>query len=63
MFPISDEMGRVVAFGGRALKKDDQPKYLNSPESAVYHKGNVLYGLHLAKKHIKEQDLAIVVEG
>ncbi len=63
MFPISDEMGRVVAFGGRALKKDDQPKYLNSPESVVYHKSNVLYGLHLAKKHIKEQDLAIVVEG
>ncbi len=63
MFPIADIMGRIVAFGGRALKKDDQPKYLNSPESIVYHKSKVLYGLHLAKKHIKEQDLAIVVEG
>ncbi len=63
MFPISDAMGRVVAFGGRALKKDDQPKYLNSPESAVYHKSKVLYGLNLAKQDIKHEDLAIVVEG
>jgi len=63
MFPICDDVGRVVAFGGRALKKGDEPKYLNSPESPVYHKGRVLYGLHLAKSHIKEQDLCVVVEG
>lgn len=63
MFPIWDGNGRVVGFGGRALKTGDQPKYLNSPESPIYHKGDVLYGFDKAKKTIREQDLAIVVEG
>ncbi len=63
MFPIWDAKGRVVGFGGRALKKGEQPKYLNSPESPIYHKSDVLYGFDKAKKAIREQDLAVVVEG
>ncbi|OGJ52694.1 DNA primase [Candidatus Peregrinibacteria bacterium RIFOXYC2_FULL_41_22] len=63
MFPIFDDRGRVVGFGGRALKKDEQPKYLNSPESSVYHKGNILYGMNFAKPHIREKDFVVVVEG
>lgn len=63
MFPIFDHMGRVVAFGGRALKKDQEPKYLNSPETAIYHKSNVLYGFSFAKSSIKEQQEVILVEG
>ncbi|MBU1019495.1 DNA primase, partial [Patescibacteria group bacterium] len=63
IFPIFDDMGRVVGFGGRALKKGDEPKYLNSPDSPVYNKSKVLYGLNLAKEHIKSEDLAVVVEG
>ena len=43
IFPITDLRGRVIAFGGRALEKDAQPKYLNSPETALFHKGNNLY--------------------
>lgn len=60
--PIQDEQGRVIAFGGRTLV-DDQIKYLNSPESPVYTKGEHLFGLHLAKDFIKENDAVIVVEG
>jgi DNA primase len=63
MFPIFDDRGRVIGFGGRALKKDEQPKYLNSPESVVYHKGNILYGMNFAKPHIREKDFVVVVEG
>jgi len=63
MFPISDHMGRVVGFGGRALKKDQEPKYLNSPETAIYHKSNVLYGFSYAKASIKEKKAVILVEG
>jgi len=63
MFPITDHMGRIVAFGGRALKKDQEPKYLNSPETAIYHKSNVLYGFSFAKPSIKEKKSAILVEG
>ncbi len=63
MFPISDHMGRVVGFGGRALKKDQEPKYLNSPETAIYHKSNVLYGFSHSKPAIKEQKSVILVEG
>lgn len=63
IFPIRDHMGRIVGFGGRAVSKDDQPKYLNSPESKIYHKGNILYGLYYAKQAIKEKDFAFVVEG
>lgn len=63
MFPIWDQRGKIVGFGGRALKKEDQPKYMNSPESPIYHKGDILYGFYRAKKAIREADLAIVVEG
>ncbi|MBI5152710.1 DNA primase, partial [Candidatus Peregrinibacteria bacterium] len=63
MFPISDSQGRIIAFGGRAMKDGQEPKYLNSPETDIYHKSSVLYGLHFAKKFIKEQDAVLVVEG
>lgn len=62
MFPILDELGRHVAFGGRAMG-DDQPKYLNSPESAVFQKRRTLYGLHIAKQAMRRVSRAIVVEG
>jgi len=63
MFPIFDYMGRVVGFGGRALKEDQMPKYLNSPETMIYSKGKVLYGLSHGKKYIKENDKVVIVEG
>ncbi len=64
MFPIHNLTGRVLGFGGRTLKKDKNvPKYVNSPESEIYHKSNVLYGLHLAKKAIIDHDLCFLVEG
>ncbi|MGA9575233.1 MAG: DNA primase [Lysobacterales bacterium] len=62
MFPIHDRRGRVIAFGGRALS-DDGPKYLNSPETALYHKGRELYGLYLARQRSGRLDHIIVVEG
>ncbi len=63
MFPILDLQDRPVAFGGRALREEDQPKYLNSRESPVFHKGRVLYALSLAREAIREAGYAIVVEG
>lgn len=63
MFPIRDHLGRVVAFGGRALKKDQEPKYLNSPETSLYHKSKVLYGFYQAKNGIKERNEVVLVEG
>ncbi len=62
MFPISDKRGRVIGFGGRVLG-DEKPKYLNSPETRVYHKGQELYGLHEAKQANKKLKRLIVVEG
>lgn len=62
MFPISDLTGRTIAFGGRIIG-DKQPKYLNSPETILYHKGSHLYGLNLARSTIRERDFAILVEG
>ncbi|MDE2089978.1 MAG: DNA primase, partial [Gammaproteobacteria bacterium] len=62
MFPIRDRRGRVVAFGGRVLD-DATPKYLNSPETAVFHKGHELYGLHEARAAVKRLDRLLVVEG
>lgn len=62
MFPITDHRGRVIAFGGRELDGSD-PKYLNSPESRIFHKSDILYGFYQAKSHIAEADYAIVVEG
>src|SRR3989441_2237042 len=61
-FPISNESGKIVAFGARALG-DDQPKYLNSPETPIYSKSNVLYHMDRAKEGIRRQDFAILVEG
>ncbi|MGO1788574.1 MAG: DNA primase, partial [Sphingobacterium sp.] len=64
IFPIHNLTGRVVGFGGRTLKTDKKvPKYVNSPESDIYHKSNVLYGLHLAKRAIAEKDVCYLVEG
>ena len=62
VFPIKDQRGRVIAFGGRVLG-DDKPKYLNSPETEVFHKGRELYGLYEAKKATRKLDKIIVVEG
>ena len=62
MFPIQDRCGRVIAFGGRALGEDG-PKYLNSPETELFHKGRELYGLYLARQRVGRQDEIIVVEG
>jgi DNA primase len=64
MFPIHNLSGRVIAFGGRILKKDDKTaKYINSPESEVYHKSNVLYGIYFAKNSIIKHDNCFLVEG
>jgi DNA primase len=63
MFPICDRSGRVIAFGGRTLDKDGQPKYLNSPETPLFHKGAVLYNHHQARKAAHERGNIIVVEG
>ncbi|TRX75091.1 DNA primase [Pseudomonas mangiferae] len=62
MFPIRDTRGRVIAFGGRVLG-DDKPKYLNSPETPVFHKGQELYGLYEARMHNRDLDEVMVVEG
>ena len=62
MFPICDVHRRTVGFGGRILR-EGQPKYLNSPESIVYHKGEVLYGLYEAKQSISEKESVLLVEG
>ena len=63
VFPICRESGSVVAFGGRALEAEQQPKYLNSPETAVYSKGRILYGLHLTKAAMRRLGYAVLVEG
>lgn len=63
IFPIQAPSGRVVGFGGRALSDEDQPKYLNSPESPIYRKSQVLYGLYQARDALRRQGQALVVEG
>lgn len=64
MFPIHTISGKVVAFGGRTLKKDDKTaKYLNSPESEIYHKSDELYGIFFAKQAIVKEDRCFLVEG
>jgi DNA primase len=64
MFPIHNFTGRIVGFGGRTLKTDKAvPKYVNSPESEIYHKSNLLYGLFFARKAIREHDVCFLVEG
>lgn len=63
MFPVWDHSGKVRGFSSRAVLPDQVPKYLNSGESFVFDKGNILYGFNLAKSHIREQDNVIIVEG
>jgi DNA primase len=64
IFPIHNLSGKVIAFGARILKPDkNQPKYLNSPETEVYHKSNVLYGIFQAKNAIRAEEVAYLVEG
>ena len=62
IFPIIDPRHRVIAFGGRSLA-DEEPKYLNSPDTAIYHKGEILFGLNLSKEDIKKSKTAVLVEG
>lgn len=63
IFPVWDSLGRVVGFGGRALAKDQEPKYLNSPETLVYQKSQLLYAFFQAKDFIKKSQTVVVVEG
>ena len=63
IFPIRDELGRPIAFGARKIDPEDEPKYLNSPESEIFHKGKTLYGLDLASRSIARSRTAIVCEG
>jgi len=63
MIPICRDTGSVIAFGGRAVDADQQPKYLNSPETPIYSKGRTLYGLHLSKNAIRNGKFAVLVEG
>jgi DNA primase len=63
MIPIEDDKGRLVGFGGRALSDEDKPKYLNSPETPLFVKNRVLYGLSQAKESIRSSKTAVVMEG
>jgi DNA primase len=66
IFPIYDRLGRPVAFGGRLLEGTETipaPKYLNSPDTAIFHKGQILYGFHLAKQTIRQEGRVLLVEG
>lgn len=63
MFPIHNESGRIIAFAGRVMAADDEPKYMNSPETPIYRKSYVLYNLHRARKQIRQQGRSILVEG
>jgi DNA primase len=63
MIPIARDTGSVIAFGGRAMDRDQQPKYLNSPETPIYTKSKTLYGLNLSKAGIRQSRVAVLVEG
>ncbi len=63
MIPIRTIAGRIVGFGGRVLPGDDSPKYINSPETEVYKKGRLLYGLEVSKNEVRTKNEAVVVEG
>jgi DNA primase len=63
MIPIQDDRGRVVAFGGRTLSPEGQPKYLNSPETPLFHKGIMLFNAHRAREPAFKSGEAVVVEG
>lgn len=63
IFPIHDRTGRVVAFGGRKLRDEDEPKYINSPETRLFNKSSTLYAMHLASRSIQKERTALVTEG
>jgi len=63
MFPIRDARGKMTGFGARTLEPEGLPKYLNSPQTGLYNKSNLLFGLDLARKAIREQDQVVIVEG
>lgn len=63
VIPIRDHRGRMAGFGGRVLRADDVPKYLNSPKTALFDKGRMLYGLDMARQDIRSQDQVVIVEG
>jgi len=63
MFPIHNESGKVIAFGGRSMNDEDQPKYLNSPETPIYKKTSVLYNLHRAREAVRRSGRVVLVEG
>ncbi|MBM3738629.1 MAG: DNA primase [Acidobacteria bacterium] len=63
MFPIHTEQGKIAGFAGRGLSDEDQPKYLNSPDTELYHKKLLLYNLHRARKQVTKSDYTILVEG
>jgi DNA primase len=63
MVPIARDTGSVIAFGGRAMEPDQQPKYLNSPETPIYSKSRTLYGLNLTKAELRKSGFAVIVEG
>ncbi|HEX5709253.1 MAG TPA: DNA primase [Pyrinomonadaceae bacterium] len=63
IFPVLDAQGRAIAFGARAMRAGDEPKYLNSPETSAYTKGRHLYGLHVSREEIRRKKFAILVEG
>lgn len=63
MIPIHDQRGRVVGFGGRALRQDVQPKYLNSPETSIFHKGSMVFNFHRARQPAHEANSVVAVEG
>jgi DNA primase len=63
MFPIHNESGKAIAFGGRAMNDEDQPKYLNSPETSIYKKTSTLYSLHRAREAVRRSGRVVLVEG
>lgn len=63
IFPISDQMGNPVGFTGRVLNSEDQPKYLNTPETSIFHKSRVVYALNITKSTVKESKSVIISEG
>ncbi|EZH67808.1 hypothetical protein DH09_07745 [Bacillaceae bacterium JMAK1] len=63
MFPLHDLQGRVIGFNGRALHKESKPKYLNSPETELFKKNEILYGFHLAKQTVRKRDQLVLFEG
>lgn len=63
MFPIANSAGKIVAFGGRVFDSDDPAKYMNSPETPLYQKSDILYGLNVSRNHIRQAESAVLVEG